>query len=275
MAVAVTDANLPIGVFESGVGGPTVLAALRRHLPGEDTIYLGVTTRLPYGTKSAATVERYAQQAAGVLVARGIKVLVVACNTASATALCALAQEFAPLPVFGVVEPGALAACEVADSSGVTVLATENTIAGGAYQRALLHQRSAMRVLGRPCPLWVTLAEQGGDASALNDTILLDGVRGLVMSEQTPDAPSTLVLGCTHFPVFRTRLQQLLGSQAQVIDSAQTTAGSLAAALQSEGLPSNRGGNIQFLATDGMEGFQRVGATFLAEGISDVELVDL
>ena len=146
-----TDANLPIGVFDSGVGGLTVLAALRRHLPGEDFIYLGDTARLPYGTKSAATVERYARQAAGALVARGIKVLVVACNTASATALCALAQEFAPLPVFGVVEPGALAACEVADSNGVTVLATESTIAGGAYQRALLHQRSAVRVLGRPC----------------------------------------------------------------------------------------------------------------------------
>ena len=183
-----------------------------------------------------------------------------------------LAQEFAPLPVFGVVEPGALAACEVADSSGVTVLATESTIAGGAYQRALLHQRSAMRVLGRPCPLWVTLAEQGGDASALNDTILLDGVRGLVMSEQTPDAPSTLVLGCTHFLCFGS---ELLGSQVQVIDSAQTTAGSVAAALQSEDLLSDRGGNTQFLATDGVERFQRVGATFLAESISDVELVDL
>ena len=133
MAVAVTDANLPIGVFESGVAGLTVLAALRRHLPGEDFIYLGVIARLPCGTKSAATVERYAQQAAGALVARGIKVLVVACNTASATALHTLAEEFAPLPVFGVVEPGALAACEIAESSGVTVLATESTIAGGAY----------------------------------------------------------------------------------------------------------------------------------------------
>ena len=275
MAVAVTDANLPICVFESRVGGLTVLAALRRHLPGEDFIYPGVTARLPYGTKSAATVERYAQQAAGVLVARGIKVFVVVCYTASATALCALAQEFAPLPVFGVAVPGALAACEVADSSDVAVLNTESTISGGAYQRASLHQRLAMRVLGRPCPLWLTLAEQGGDASALADTILLDGVRGLVMSEQTADAPSTVVLGCTHFLVFRTRLQQLLGSQAQVIDSAQTTAGSVAAALQSEGLPSNRGGNIQFLSTDGMEGFQPLGATFLAEGISDVELVDL
>ena len=155
------------------------------------------------------------------------------------------------------------------------MLATESTIAGGAYQRALLHQRSAMRVLGRPCPLWVTLAEQGGDASALNDMILLDGVRGLVMSEQTPDAPSTLVLGCTHFPLFRTRLQQLLGSQVQVIDSAQTTAGSVAAALKSEDLLSDRGGNTQFLATDGVERFQRVGATFLAESIWDIELVDL
>ena len=270
-----TDVDLPIGVFDSGMGGLTVLAALRQQLPQEDFIYFGDTARLPYGTKSAETVGRYARQAAGALVARGIKALVVACNTASATALRALAQEFAPLPVFGVVEPGALAACEVADSSGVTVLATESTIAGGAYQRALLRQRPAMRVLGRPCPLWVTLAEQGDDASGLIDTILLDGVKGLVVSEQTPDAPSALVLGCTHFPVFRTRLQQLLGPKVQVIDSAQTTAGSVATALQSEGLLSDRGGNTQFLATDGVERFQRVGPTFLAESIAGVELVDL
>ena len=143
-----TDANLPIGVFDSGMGGLTVLAALRQQLPQEDFIYLGDTARLPYGTKSPATVQRYAQQAAGALVARGIKALVVACNTASATALHTLAEMFTPLPVFGVVEPGAMAACAVADSSGVTVLATESTIAGGAYQRALLRQRSGMRVAG-------------------------------------------------------------------------------------------------------------------------------
>ena len=152
-----TDANLPIGVFDSGVGGLTVLAALRRYLPGEDFIYLGDTARLPYGTKSAATVERYAQQAAGALVARGIKVLVVACNTASATALCALAQEFAPMPVFGVVEPGALAACEVADSSEVTVGHRKHDCRRGLSTRlaapAFRHAGSwtALPPVGNPC----------------------------------------------------------------------------------------------------------------------------
>jgi glutamate racemase len=270
-----TDANLPIGVFDSGMGGLTVLAALRQQLPQEDFIYLGDTARLPYGTKSPATVQRYAQQAAGALVARGIKALVVACNTASATALHTLAEMFAPLPVFGVVEPGAMAACAVADSSGVTVLATESTIAGGAYQRALLRQRSGMRVAGRPCPLWVTLAEQGGNTSELADAILLDGVRGLVRSDEAPTAPSTLVLGCTHFPVFRAQLQRLLGAQVQVIDSAQTTASAVAKALQAEGLLSDGGGASQFLATDGVDRFQRVGPTFFGASISAVELVDL
>jgi glutamate racemase len=270
-----TDADLPIGVFDSGMGGLTVLAALRQQLPQEDFIYLGDTARLPYGTKSPATVQRYAQQAAGALVARGIKALVVACNTASAMALHTLAEEFAPLPVFGVVEPGAMAACAVADSSGVTVLATESTIAGGAYQRALLRQRADMRVAGRPCPLWVTLAEQGGNTSELADAILLDGVRGLVRSDEAPTAPSTLVLGCTHFPVFRARLQQLLGAQVQVIDSAQTTARTVAKALQAEGLLSDGGGANQFLATDGVDRFQRVGPTFFGASISAVELVDL
>ena len=159
---------------------------------------------------------------------------------------------------------------DIADSDDVAALVLDEGLVGDTGDFA-----DVLGLVGLNMDRHVDAAEQGGDASPLTDTILLDGVRGLVMSEQTPDAPSNLVLGCTHFPVFRTRLQQLLGSQAQVIDSAQTTAGSLAAALQSEGLPSNRGGNIQFLATDGMEGFQRVGATFLAEGISDVELVDL
>ena len=274
----VSDANLPIGVFDSGMGGLTVLAALQQQLPTEDFIYLGDTARLPYGTKSAETVVRYARQAAGALVQRGIKALVVACNTASATALDALAQEFAPLPVFGVVEPGAAAACAVADASGVTVLATESTIAGGAYQRALLRSQPSLRVLGRPCPLWVTLAEQGSVASALSDAILQDGVSGLAQSPVAPGLPSTLLLGCTHFPVFRDALQRLLGDGVRVIDSAQTTAATVAAALTEHGLSSAYGGRTVFLATDGVARFQRVGAVFMGaslDSLADVELVDI
>ena len=176
-----SNANLPIGVFDSGMGGLTVLAALRQQLPQEDFIYLGDTARLPYGTKSPDTVARYAGQAAGTLVRRGIKALVVACNTASATALDSLSEAFAPLPVFGVVDPGAQAACKVADGSGVAVLATESTIAGGATS-VPARPTVVLRIVGRPCPLWVTLAEQGSAASDLSDAILRDGVSGLTQS---------------------------------------------------------------------------------------------
>lgn len=267
--------SLPIGVFDSGMGGLTVLAALRQRLPEEDFLYLGDTARLPYGTKSADTVVRYARQAAGALVRRGIKALVVACNTASATALEALANEFSPLPVFGVVEPGAAAAARVADASGVAVLATESTIAGGAYQRALLRHQSTLRVLGRPCPLWVTLAEQGEQASALSDAILADGVSGLVKSPKAPLLPSTVLLGCTHFPIFRQSLGRLLGDGVHIIDSAQTTALAVAHGLAADGLLTQGGGNAVFLATDGVQRFQRVGATFLGEPLPDVALVDI
>lgn len=269
------EANLPIGVFDSGMGGLTVLAALRQQLPTEDFIYLGDTARLPYGTKSAVTVQRYAHQAASALVNRGIKALVAACNTASATALDSLARVFAPLPVFGVVEPGALAASSAADASGVTVLATESTIAGGAYQRSLLRRQPTLRVLGRACPLWVTLAEQGSHPEVLSDAILLDGVSGLVRSATQSHLPSTLVLGCTHFPVFRSRLQQLLGEGVQVIDSAQTTAVTVASTLAAQSLVSECGGKTLFLATDDALRFQRVGEIFLGEGLPDVELVDI
>jgi len=271
----VSNANLPIGVFDSGMGGLTVLAALRQQLPQEDFIYLGDTARLPYGTKSPDTVSRYAGQAAGTLVRRGIKALVVACNTASATALDSLSEAFAPLPVFGVVDPGAQAACKVADGSGVAVLATESTIAGGAYQRALLARQSSLRIVGRPCPLWVTLAEQGEQASALSDAILLDGVSGLVKSSGAPALPSTVLLGCTHFPVFRDALQRLLGDGVQIIDSAQTTAASVAGALAADGLLSQSGGKTVLMATDGVRRFQRVGAAFLGEALPAVELVDI
>ena len=153
----------------------------------------------------------------------------------------------------------------------------------GAYQRALLAQQPALQVLGRPCPLWVTLAEQGKMASALADAILLDGVAGLVKTAETPDAPSTLLLGCTHFPIFTAQLKQLLGEGVRVVDSAQTTAATVAAAMQAQNLVADAdsdadadgGGNVVFMATDGVQRFQRVGAVFLGEALPNVELVDL
>ena len=155
------DSARPIGVFDSGVGGLTVLAALRAELPHEQFVYLGDTARLPYGTKSAATVVRYALQAADALVARDVKALVVACNTASAAALPSMRERFGALPVIGVVEPGADAAVAATRSGGIAVIGTEATVRGGAYQRAIAQRRPDATVTVLACQLFVALAEEG------------------------------------------------------------------------------------------------------------------
>lgn len=252
------------------MGGLTVLSALRQVMPDENYLYLGDTARLPYGTKSPTTVRRYAAQAANQLVSRGVKALVVACNTASAFALEHLRAEFAPLPVFGVVQPGAVAAIEQADQSGVLVLATESTIAGGAYQRALVQLSPQSRIYGRACPLWVTLAEQGPQQDGFVSNVLMHALRGFV-----EHGPSTLLLGCTHFPVFKSQLESLLPSVA-IVDSAATTAQVVhSEMLQNRLLRQQPGGQARFLATDGQSRFCKVGGYFIGARIDDVELVDL
>ena len=244
------------------MGGLTVLRALRDAMPGESFVYLGDTARLPYGTKTPETVARYAGQAAGHLVAAGVKAVVIACNTASATALPALQARFAPLPIFGVVEPGADAAAERGGS--VALLATESTVRQGAYQRALLC-RGVARVRARAAPLLVALAEEG--ATELQATILQHYLQGLLSPRCR-----TLLLGCTHFPVFVPALRSLLPDDLIVVDSASTTAAQVARQLT----PAAAGkGSIRFLATDGAARFQRVGARFLGEPIREVELVDV
>lgn len=273
------DGGAPIGVFDSGMGGLTVLRALRSALPDEAFLYLGDTARLPYGTKSPATVQRYAVQAARILVERGAKALVVACNTASAVALDALQSRYAPLPVFGVVEPGAAAAA-AAGAGRVAVLATESTVRGGAYQRALLRLQPRMEVRARPCPLLVTLAEEGRHAGPLVELALEEYLRGLLAPSRAPGG-ATLLLGCTHFPVFEPVLERLLARcdvPVTVVDSAATTARAVAAELAAGRVPSasaRRAPGITLLATDGRERFRRVGQYFLGHPVEEVELVDL
>ena len=254
------------------MGGLTVLSALRQKLPDEAFVYLGDTARLPYGTKSPDTVRRYAAQAAEQLVARGVKALVIACNTASAFALSHLQREFAPLPVFGVVEPGARAAIECADDSGVLVLATESTILGGAYQRAVTVGAPHVPVFGRPCPLWVTLAEQGPQSEVFTHTMLNHYLRGY-----TKRGPRTVLLGCTHFPVFRSALSALLQEGVSIVDSADTTAVVVADALADLDLlrTEKTAAESLYLATDGIARFAQVGSYFLGTSIGEVELVDL
>lgn len=266
---------LPIGVFDSGVGGLTVLDALRRRLPFERFLYLGDTARLPYGTKSRDSITQYSIQAAELLVRRGIKCLVVACNTASAVALEALQERFRPLPVIGVVEPGAEAGCRVSRGGRIAVIATESTVREGAYQRAILRRRPDAIVMAKPCPLFVALAEEGMTTGPIAEAVAhwyLDEL----LAEQRPD---TLVLGCTHFPVLAGVLQAVAGPDVALVDSAATTALALEALLVEHSLR-NAGpepGRLQLLATDGPERFARVGSLFLHESLnaSAVQLVDL
>jgi glutamate racemase len=278
-ASTVDLALAPIGVFDSGVGGLTVLRALRARLPHESFVYLGDTARLPYGTKSPQTVTRYARQAAQVLVDRGIKLLVIACNTASAVAVDDLAERLHPLPVVGVVEPGAAAACEASTHGRIAVIGTESTIRGGAYERAIARLRPAATVVGRPCPLFVALAEEGWCEGPIPEAVAARYLGDLRPAPDDPAAIDCLVLGCTHFPVLRPALAAVMGPGVTLVDSAETTARAVAGMLAraERGTPARVGGRVTLLATDGPERFARVGARFLGLPLAPdaVCLVDL
>ena len=264
--------NAPIGVFDSGVGGLTVLRALIAALPGEDFLYLGDTARLPYGTKSPETVARYSVRAAEALVSRGIKALVVACNTASSTALPALRERFSNLPVIGVIEPGAQAACEASQSGRIAVLATEGTVRGGAYLRAILAIRPGAHVTQVAAQVFVALAEEGWSEGVAVDAV---AERYLAHLDARID---TVVLGCTHFPLLAGAIAKQLGPSRRVVDSAATTARATAAELESRNLLSHaRAGTVRLMATDSPERFARVGARFLGSSIAEkaVEGIDL
>ncbi|MEO8017207.1 MAG: glutamate racemase [Pseudomonadota bacterium] len=265
--------NVPVGVFDSGVGGLTVLRALIAALPAEDFLYLGDTARLPYGTKSPETVARYSVRAAEALVNRGIKALVVACNTASATALPALREKFPALPVIGVIEPGAQAACEASASGRIAVLATEGTVKGGAYQRAILALRPGAHVTQVAAQVFVALAEEGWSEGVAVDAV---AERYLAHLDARID---TVVLGCTHFPLLAAAIARQLGPTRRVVDSAATTARATATELVTRNLAAGgpRAGTVRLLATDSPERFARVGARFLGASIAEksVEAIDL
>jgi glutamate racemase len=266
-------ADRPVGVFDSGVGGLTVLRALSSELPQEDFIYLGDTARLPYGTKSPTTVARYSVRAAEALVAHGIKALVVACNTASATALPALRERFPDLCVIGVIEPGARAACDASRSGRIAVLATEGTVQGGAYPRAIHHLRPDAQVTQVACQVFVALAEEGWSEGEAVDAVT---ERYLAHLDSRVD---TVVLGCTHFPLLADSIGRLLGAQRRIVDSAATTARATAAMLSERQFAASRAraGTLRLMATDSPERFARVGARFLGSSIAvrHVEAIDL
>ena len=271
------SASSPIGVFDSGIGGLTVLRSLRQILPRESYIYLGDTARLPYGTKSGDTITRYAVQAASHLAAHGIKLLVVACNTASAFALPQLQAAFPHIAVIGVIEPGAERACAETLTGRVAVLCTESTARSGAYQAAIARRAPDMITSAIPCALLVSLAEEGLVEGPVPLAIVRRYLEPILDDPRL--GPDTLVLGCTHFPLLRGCIGEVAGPHITLVDSGETTAAHVAMRLRADGLltSSARDGSLRLLATDGPERFARLAGTFLGHeiGAAAVELVDL
>jgi glutamate racemase len=268
--------DAPLGVFDSGLGGLTVVRALRAALPDEDIVYLGDTARVPYGTKGAATVIKYALGCAKHLVGRGVKAIVIACNTVSAVAPERLRVEL-DLPVLGVIEPGARAAVAATRTGRIGVLATAGTIASGAYPRAVAQESTRAEVVGQPAPLLVPLAEEGwteGEVPRLAVRRYLDPLAAAKVD--------VVVLGCTHYPLLRGTIElesrALLGPHVAIVDSAQAAAHDVADFLQSRGMarsPSAGRGRVELLVTDLPKTFSEVAARFLGEEAPPVTQIDL
>ena len=269
-------AHAPLGVFDSGVGGLTVARALRRVLPNERIIYLGDTARVPYGTRAPATVVRYAIGCVRHLVGRGVKAVVIACNTVSAVAPERLRVEF-DLPILSVIEPGARAAVAATRSNRIGVLATPGTTASGAYPRAILALSTRAEVFSNAAPLLVPLCEEGW---TVGDVPRLAVQRYLWPLASA--AVDVVVLGCTHYPlllpILEAEAHALISSEVCVLDSAEVMAVETKVFLEARGLarPAASGpGDIRVLATDLPRDFWKIAEAFLGEAVSDVEQVDL
>ncbi len=262
-----SPATRPIGVFDSGVGGLTVVAALRELLPSESIVYLGDTARVPYGGKSRRTVERYSLEIAGLLLAEDAKMIVVACNTASSLALPRLVESLR-IPVIGVVEPGAKAAVAATRSAAIGVIGTRATIRSQAYERALQTLSPGVRVVAQACPLLVPLIEEGW----LDDPVT-DAVVARYLAPLLAENIDTLVLGCTHYPLLRTAIGRMAGPQIRLVDSARHCAEAVRDRLNSDtiGTPPGAEGTLRVLLTDPAERFLGIAREALALDIGTVE----
>jgi glutamate racemase len=259
----------PIGVFDSGIGGLTVLKALTDALPGEDFIYLGDTARLPYGTKSNEVIIRYSKENTEFLLAKGIKMLVVACNTSSAVALDAIASD-TMVPVIGVIEPGARAAVKASRNGRIGVIGTEATIASGAYTRAIHRLGPKSEIYTRACPLLVPLAEEGWIDNEVAERTVAHYLESLKQS-----GIDTLLLGCTHYPLLRATFARVLGAGVKIVDSATATAVEVRDTLRTLKL-AKRGaaGSQSFFVTETPDRFVRVGRRFLGPQVESAVRIE-
>jgi glutamate racemase len=269
--VQTAAASRPIGVFDSGLGGLTVLRALHERLPAEDLIYFGDTARVPYGTKGARTVQAFAWQDARFLLGLGVKLVVVACNTASAFALDDLARRL-PVPVLGVIEPGVAAALALSRGGPIGVIGTRGTIASGRYQELLAAALPGARILARPCPLFVSLVEEGLIEHPLTELACAE-----YLGDLRDAGVDTLILGCTHYPLLKPAIGRFLGDGARLVDSAEVLAAAASVRLREAGLlRGGRGpGRLSFYLSDIPWTFSEVGARFLGRAIDGVQTVNL
>lgn len=265
----------PIGIFDSGLGGLTVARAISGAAPAEDLVYLGDTARVPYGTRSAKTVVRYAIACAERLLSFDIKLLVVACNTASGVALGELQQRL-DIPVVGVIQPGARAGVRATRTGRIGILATPGTVASGAYERAILAENQAMKVFARPAPLFVPLAEEGWLTGEVPRLAARRYLQPLVEVDV-----DTIVLGCTHYPLLSEIIHEvaaeLLGHDVSIVDSAQATAAALTELLDLPAASDQAAGSLEILVTDLPGQFGAAASRFLGKAVEglDIQVIDL
>lgn len=259
-----------VGIFDSGVGGLTVVRQLRALMPNESLLYLGDTARVPYGTKSPDTVIRYAEKCAALLVERGVKLLIVACNTASAFAVQALTDSM-DIPVVGVIHPGAREAVLATRIGKVGVIGTVGTVGSGAYQRAIASLREEIEVVARPCPLFVPLAEEGWVRGPVPEAVAKEYLTPMIEA-----GVDTLVLGCTHYPLLADTVAKTMGPRITLVDSASAVARQVQEVMRQQALCVNQDseGTIRFLVSDAPDSFRRTGQQFLGHDLDDVEWVD-
>lgn len=268
------DRNAPVGVFDSGVGGLTVVREVMRQLPGERIIYFGDTARVPYGSKSKDTIVRYSRQIIRFLRTKGVKAIVIACNTASAYALEAVSAE-SDIPIIGVIDAGARTAVSATRNGKIGVIGTEGTIGSGIYTEVMKKLRPDIEVVGKPCPLFVPLVEEG----LLHDSVT-DEIASRYLSVLKGKYIDTLVLGCTHYPLLRSTLQRLMGDEVTLVNPAYETALELRELLEKKGLSRGAaapedGEKYQFYVSDLAEKFTDFATSILPEEVKETKKINI
>lgn len=261
----------PIGVFDSGIGGLTVVKEIMKLLPDEDIIYFGDTARVPYGTKSKETVIKYSFQCIRFLLEKDVKSIVVACNTASATSLEILQRSF-DFPIIGVVEPGAKTACKVTTGGKIGIIGTEGTVASGAYEKAVNNINNEITILLRACPLFVPIAEEGWQ----NTEVALLAARSYLQDFKNSGIDA-LIMACTHYPLLERTIENVLGKEIKLVNPAYETAKLLEYMVSYNGIKNdiNREGEYKYFVSDNPVKFKKAGENFLERSVGWVEKIDI